>query len=112
MALEIKDKIVFVTGASSGIGAACAECFAKEGAKLILTARRKERLEELSKKLTNQYSIAVLVRELDVSNKTEVDKVVSSLETQWNNIDILINNAGASLSSDKLQDTPVEKWDH
>ncbi len=111
MALEIKNKIVFITGASSGIGAACAECFAKEGANLIITARRIGILEKLAKKLMGKYSINVLAKELDVSKKNDVDKVISSLDESWNKIDILINNAGVSLSSEKLQDTPVEKWD-
>jgi len=107
----MKNKTVFITGASSGIGSACAEYFAKEGANLILAARRLDRLKQKAKQLKTDYQVDVLSMRLDVCNKNEVNEVISSLEGIWSDIDILINNAGMSLSSEKLQDVPVEMLD-
>lgn len=106
---SLKNKIVFITGASSGIGEAAAECFAKEGANLIITARRKERLFALAEKLSTSCNVRVLPAELDVSDRDAVNRVFSVLDKEWRNIDIIINNAGISLSSKKIQDTPIEK---
>ncbi len=111
MAISLKNKIVFITGASSGMGYACAEHFAKKGAKLIIAARRFDRLVQLAQTLELNYNTHVLPLALDVSNHSAVSQAIENLENEWKNIDILINNAGISLSSDKLQDTAIEKWD-
>jgi len=111
MAISLQDKIILITGASSGIGAACAECFASEGANVIIAARRLNRLTELAAKLEKKYNVDVLPIELDVTDSKAVANVIALLDEKWRNIDILINNAGVSLSSDKFQDTPVDKWD-
>jgi len=108
---KLKDKIVLITGASSGIGKACAEQFAAEGARLILTARRKERLDELAKQLKEQYQTQTLTLQLDVQDKTQVLALVEGLPAEWREIDVLVNNAGLALSSDKFQDGSIENWE-
>ncbi len=107
----LKNKIVFITGASSGIGKACAEYFAKEGANLILTARRIDKIHTLSEALKDQYKIDVLPIQFDVQNKQEVAKTITELPKNWQAIDILINNAGLALATDKIQDGQIENWD-
>ena len=108
---HLKNKIVFITGASSGIGKACAFEFAKNRARLILCARRKERLEKLSQELTNQFDTDVLVIELDVRDKDEVENQINNLPEEWKNIDILLNNAGLSRGLDKLHKGKLQDWD-
>ncbi|KTD18538.1 L-allo-threonine dehydrogenase, NAD(P)-binding [Legionella lansingensis] len=108
---SVKDKIVFITGASSGIGEACARIFALNGAKLILCARRTERLETLSREFQELYSTESLPISLDVSSKADVESAVTELPPKWQAIDILINNAGLALSSDPLQKGAFENWE-
>jgi len=105
------NKTIFITGASSGIGKACAEAFAKEGANLLLSARREERLNELANTLKKNYSIKVKTILLDVRDKKRVEKVLSSLPRQWKDIDVLINNAGLARGFDKIQEGSTEDWD-
>jgi hypothetical protein len=104
---SIKGQTVLVTGASSGIGKACAIHFAEEGANLVITARRKERLEELAQELSKKYGIQCLAKTLDVRNKNEVDTFFKDIPT----VDILVNNAGLALTSDKVQDAQTDNWD-
>ncbi|MDX2163895.1 MAG: SDR family oxidoreductase [Gammaproteobacteria bacterium] len=108
---KLHNKIVFITGASSGIGKACAEQFAAEGAKLILTARRVERLEQLSAELTAKHNTAVLCIALDVQDQKNVASTIEKLPADWKNIDILINNAGKALSTNKIQDGELDDWE-
>lgn len=108
---SLKNKIVLITGASSGIGAACAECFAKEKAKIIIAARRKAKLLQLAKKLEEDNGVKVLPLELDVTDSSAVAQKISSLSDEWRNIDILVNNAGCSLSSETIFDMPIDKID-
>lgn len=91
--MSLKGKIVVITGASSGIGKATAIEFAKKGANLALIARRKEKLEELQKSLT-QFNIEILVCPCDVSNKDDVKKMSNTVLSKFDKIDILVNNAG------------------
>ena len=107
---NLKDKIVFITGASSGIGKACAEVFAEAGANLILTARRIDKLSELAAKLINDNHIKVKTIKLDVRNYAEVKVTISSLEDDWKEIDILINNAGLARGFDKIYEGKIENW--
>ena len=107
---NLKDKIVFITGASSGIGKACAEVFAEAGANLILTARRIDKLSELAAKLINDNHIKVKTIKLDVRNYEEVKDTISSLEDDWKEIDILINNAGLARGFDKIYEGKIENW--
>src|SRR3990167_8651524 len=108
---RLNNKIVFITGASSGIGKACAEQCAAQGAHLILTARRIDRLKELAQKLTQQHGSKVLPIELDVRDNEAIKRAVSQLHAEWKNIDILINNAGIALTSDKFQEADSKNWD-
>ncbi len=105
--ISLKDKIVLITGASSGIGEACAKAFAAEGAKLILAARRIDKLNALAKSL----DVATHVVELDVTDQSAVAGVLSGLPAEWREVDILINNAGVAAGSAKLQDYKIEDID-
>jgi len=109
--LSLKNKIVLITGASSGIGKACAEHFAAQGARLILTARRLDRITDLAEQLKTQHGIDALPIELDVQNKEKVLQMLQTLPTNWQAIDVLINNAGLALDSVKIQDGNLEHWD-
>lgn len=107
----LNGKVTFITGASAGIGKACAEVFAREKSNLILTARRIERLKSLGKKLVKDYGIKVKFIQLDVRNYVQVEEVINSLDNNWNKIDFLINNAGLSRGLDKIHEGKKEDWD-
>lgn len=107
---KLTGKIVFITGASAGIGKATAEQFAAQGANLILTARRMDRLEQLAKQLHKNYGVDVLPIELDVQDNEQVKKVIADLSKQWETIDILVNNAGLALTINKIQDGNPDDW--
>ena len=107
----LKDKIVFITGVSSGIGEACAREFAKHGSNLILCARRKERLQDLANQLIKEYNIKINAFELDVRNNDHVNKTIKNLPEEWKKIDILINNAGLSRGLDLLQEGSIQDWE-
>ncbi|RUS95904.1 short-chain dehydrogenase [Dulcicalothrix desertica PCC 7102] len=104
------NQIVFITGASSGIGAACTKVFAQNGAKLILAARRYEKLQQVVELLSIDSSNVHLI-ELDVRNRAAVESAISSLPAEWSDIDILINNAGLSRGLDKLHEGAFEDWE-
>jgi 3-hydroxy acid dehydrogenase / malonic semialdehyde reductase len=104
-------KTVLITGASAGIGEACAHLFAKENYRIIITARRKEKLEEVRNSLVSEYNAEVLCLNFDVQNKQEVEKALSPLPTEWNTIDVLINNAGLSLGLEPFFDGDMNDWE-
>lgn len=104
---RLQDKNVLITGASSGIGRACAARFAKAGARLILAARRRERLEELS----GEFSVPIHVLELDVRDNQAVCNAINGLPEDFASIDILVNNAGLGRGLDRLHEGNVEGWD-
>jgi NADP-dependent 3-hydroxy acid dehydrogenase YdfG len=106
----LKNQIVLITGASSGIGAACARVFADAGAKLILAARRLDKLQQLVETL-NVTSAQVHVIKLDVRDRYAVESAISSLPPGWSDIDILINNAGLSRGLDKLHEGDYQDWE-
>jgi serine 3-dehydrogenase len=108
---SLTNKIVFITGASSGIGMACAELFAKEKANLILTARRIDRIKNLAKRLEKENKIKTKCIKLDVRNYEQVKNTINSLENNWKKIDVLINNAGLSRGLDKIYEGKKEDWD-
>jgi 3-hydroxy acid dehydrogenase / malonic semialdehyde reductase len=108
---NLEGKVVFITGASSGIGEACAEIFAKEKSNLILSARRIERLNSLANKLKKAHGIKVKCLKLDVRNFDQVKEVIDSLDNNWKKIDVLINNAGLSRGLDKIYEGKKEDWD-
>ena len=104
-------KIVLITGATAGIGKATAKAFAKQGFDLILTGRRANRLEELKERFTRKYAIDVKTLNFDVSNRKQVKKALNSLEGRWNNVDLLINNAGLALGADKFHQASLDDWE-
>ncbi|MBU2650654.1 MAG: SDR family oxidoreductase [Bacteroidetes bacterium] len=104
-------KITLITGATAGIGEACAQKFATEGHNLIITGRRRDRLEKLSAGLVKTYQIKVCPLVFDVRDKNEVFKAIDSLDEDWKSIDILINNAGLSQGLDPVQEGNPDDWD-
>jgi 3-hydroxy acid dehydrogenase/malonic semialdehyde reductase len=108
---HLKNKNVFITGASSGIGEACAVAFAREGANLLLAARRKERIDALARTLEDRYRIMTHGLRLDVRNQADVDSAVTSLPPAWDHIDILLNNAGLSRGLVKLHEGEIRDWE-
>ena len=110
--IALKGKTVFITGASSGIGRATARAFAEEGARLLLCARRIERLHELERELKKQdAALDVHSFELDVRDRHAVQHAIESLPTEWQAIDILVNNAGLSRGLDTFQEASLDDWD-
>ncbi|HEX3663209.1 MAG TPA: SDR family NAD(P)-dependent oxidoreductase [Acidobacteriaceae bacterium] len=108
---SLQDRIVFITGASAGIGAACARAFAAEGARLLLAARRVERLEAMEVDLLDAGAAAVHVFALDVRDRSAVEKALPALPGEWRTIDVLVNNAGLSRGLDKLWEGKTEDWE-
>lgn len=104
-------KIVLVTGATAGIGEATATRFASEGYDLIVTGRRKERLDELKQDLEMKYHGRVLALHFDVRNKEEVATYLENLPEEWKNIDILVNNAGLASGLNPIQDGDTDDWE-
>jgi NADP-dependent 3-hydroxy acid dehydrogenase YdfG len=107
----LTNAIVCITGASSGIGAACAEEFARLGCRLLLIARRKERIEELGDRLQKAHGIASHALALDVRRRHEVETAFASLPEQWKPIDILVNNAGLARGMAKLHEGNIDDWE-
>ena len=100
------NKIVLITGATSGIGLACARKFAANGDKLILTGRNEQRLAEIKKELDTE----VITLAFDVRNREEVEKQISSLPADWQNIDVLVNNAGLALGLEPEYEGDLDDW--
>lgn len=109
--LSLKDKIVFVTGASSGIGQAAAEAFAALGARVLMCARRTDRLETLARRLETAHKVPVYPFGLDVRDRAAVDAAVAALPADWRAVDVLVNNAGLSRGLDKLPGGLVSDWE-
>ena len=108
---RIKDKLVVITGASSGIGEACAKRLAIDGAHLVLIARRIDRLETLKGALESQYDVAVDVHEIDVRERRAVDALAKQLESDGRIPDVLVNNAGLSRGLNKFFEGSHDDWD-
>jgi 3-hydroxy acid dehydrogenase/malonic semialdehyde reductase len=108
---SMKGKIVFITGASSGIGAATAMAFAGEGARLLLAARRSGKLAEVASLALERGAEAVHSFQLDVRNRHAVQRAIDELPPEWAEIDVLVNNAGLSRGMDKLYTGKIEDWD-
>ncbi|MEO6667966.1 MAG: SDR family NAD(P)-dependent oxidoreductase [Ferruginibacter sp.] len=105
------NKIVLITGATSGIGKACAEKFAAAKYDLIITGRRMERLDELKQYLENKQQVKVITACFDVQNRAAVFNAINALPPEWKNIDILINNAGLALGRDSFENASLDDWD-
>jgi len=104
-------KIALITGATSGIGKASAEIFAKNGYDLIITGRRAGRLEELARRLEKEYKIRVCKLNFDIRKLEEVKKNISTLPAAFKNIDVLVNNAGLASGLSTIQDGDIEDWE-
>src|SRR3954462_6892039 len=109
--MNLHGKIVFVTGASAGIGAATALAFAEQGAKLLLAARRAGRLAEVASKAKERGAPAVHSIDLDVRDRRAVQNAIDGLPAEWADIEILVNNAGLSRGLDKLYMGKIEDWE-
>ena len=104
-------KIILVTGASSGFGKAIATKFAAGGWNVIITGRRKEKLDELGKALEANYGIKTLSLVFDVQDKKAVFDNLQNLPTEWQAINILVNNAGLALGRDSFENANLEDWE-
>ncbi len=103
------NKIALITGATSGIGKACAESFANLGIRLILCGRRLDRLEELKEALSGQVDVMTLA--FDVRDRQAVNDAIGTIPDNWQDIDILLNNAGNAHGLSPIQDGDVDDWD-
>jgi len=111
VSLDLAGKTVLVTGASSGIGAACAENFAEAGCRLVLAARRLDRLDESAGRLGERFGCEVLTAALDVRDREAVDAFVEGLDPMWSAIDVLVNNAGLARGFAPIHDGDVNDWE-
>ncbi|KXK57295.1 MAG: SDR family oxidoreductase [Chlorobi bacterium] len=107
---SLSGSIAFITGATSGIGLACAQQLAKHGARLIVAARREERLQELAAQLRDAGTDVLPLR-LDVRNQPAVQQAVDTLPEEWQAIDLLVNNAGLSRGLDTIQEGSLHDWE-
>ncbi|MBV9772993.1 MAG: SDR family oxidoreductase [Gemmatimonadetes bacterium] len=108
---DMRGKTVLVTGASAGIGAACARAFAEAGARLVLAARRTERMEGLAAELREAHGTESHLIALDVRDREAVEAVIGGLPAEWAEIDVLVNNAGLGRGLDRVQEGDVTGWD-
>ena len=108
---SLENKIVLITGASSGIGAACARIFAQGNAKLILNARRQDLLEKLATELKENYGSECQLLPFDVRDQSALESALNSLPHDWLNIEVLINNAGLSRGLDPVQEGKLQDWE-
>jgi NADP-dependent 3-hydroxy acid dehydrogenase YdfG len=108
---KLKGKTVFITGASAGIGEACAFAFAEKGARLLLAARRLARLQEMTAGLKESGAAELHCFALDVRDNAAVVSAIENLPEEWKRMDVLVNNAGLSRGLDKVYEGKVEDWD-
>ncbi len=108
---SLQEKTVLITGASSGIGRATATAFAREGARLLLCARRLDRLEQLQQTLISTGAKSIHIFKLDVQHRADVDSAIAKLPAEWREIDILVNNAGLSRGLAKLYEDDPQNWE-
>jgi 3-hydroxy acid dehydrogenase/malonic semialdehyde reductase len=104
-------KITLITGATAGIGEACAHVFARERYDVIVTGRRTDRLEKLARQLKKEYNVNVLTVEFDVRDRQEVISKLEALPEEWKKVNVLVNNAGLSQGLDPIQDGSYEDWE-
>jgi NAD(P)-dependent dehydrogenase (short-subunit alcohol dehydrogenase family) len=111
MDLGLKDKIAVVTGASSGIGMAVAECFASEGVHLVICARNQVRLRETRDAIQKRHGVKVLTVKADVTKPEDIEKLRLMVESELPGVDILVNNAGIG-SAETIMEAPDDKWNY
>lgn len=104
-------KTILITGASAGFGKATAELFAANGWNIIITGRRKVRLELLERQLREKFGVNVLSLAFDVRNGADVKTVFSNLPAEWNSIDVLVNNAGLAAGLAPVQEGSIDDWE-
>lgn len=104
------DKVILITGATSGIGLACARKFAENGDKLILTGRNEQRLEEIRQELTTKGT-EVLTLVFDVRDREAAKRSINSLPAKWQQIDVLVNNAGLALGLEPEYEGSIDDWE-
>lgn len=109
--IAIMKKIILITGATSGIGKACAIAFASAKHDIIITGRRKERLDALQQQLEKEYGVRVLSLCFDVQDRSAVEAAFASLPQTWQSIDVLVNNAGLALGRDSFEEASLDDWD-
>ena len=109
--MSLSGRTVFITGASSGIGAACARAFAARGARLLLCARRTDRLEALAADLRETPGTDVHTFPLDVRDADAVPRALAARPEAWQAIDVLVNNAGLASGLDPVQSADLEDWE-
>lgn len=107
----MKDRIILITGASSGIGEGCAKKFASQGSNLILNSRNTEKLAQLKVELEETYDIDVLLLPFDVRDREATRTALDSLDGKWRNIDVLINSAGLVIGVEKEHEGNPDEWD-
>jgi NADP-dependent 3-hydroxy acid dehydrogenase YdfG len=107
---RLKDKVIVITGASAGIGRACATAFAAAGARLAIGARRIEALQEFAHTVREQYGVQIYAGKLDVCEAAQVEEFVAQTLQTFGRIDVLINNAGLALGLDKLFEGDERDW--
>jgi len=100
-----------ITGASAGIGAACAEIFAKHKYNLVLLARRTEKLEAVKNELSSKYGVQVYVYTLDVRNASQIESFIAKLPDEFKHINVLVNNAGLAAGLSTLEEGELDNWD-
>jgi len=108
---SLKNKVVFITGVTSGIGKSCTYAFAKEGANVIISARRLNLVNEIAEDIRKNFGVKVHAFKLDVRNRSDVIKAVNSLPEEFKKIDILINNAGLGRGLNKFYEDNPDGWD-
>jgi 3-hydroxy acid dehydrogenase / malonic semialdehyde reductase len=104
-------KTVFITGATSGFGAACARIFAENGYRLILNGRREERLRAIADELQHHFGTESHLLPFDVRDRVAVKAAIEGLPEEWQEVDVLINNAGLALGRDLFQEASLDDWD-
>ena len=104
-------KTAIITGATSGIGEATAHTLANNGFNLILTGRRKERLERLKIEIENESDSKILMLHFDIRNLTETEKAIQNIPAEWKNIDALINNAGLAVGLNTIDEGVTDDWE-
>lgn len=105
------NRVALITGATAGIGQAIAEKLAQEGFDIIITGRRKEKLDEIAEFIRKQYTVDVLPLNFDVRKYDEVNLHIGGLDGKWRQIDVLINNAGLAVGLNPIHEGVIDDWE-